>query len=425
MRAWSRSASGALPAVGDLVPFLRDKLGFLERAARQHGDVVELALAQRTFLLAHPIDIAHVLVDNADNYRKSPRIGSSRGQRVGGVSLITVEGDRHDSLRRPLLPLMRVGTLQPFVPRIQREIARVTATWHDGATIDLCAATRRIALECAIRLFLGDRLVDSSPQLAESVEIRRRFMLSFYGSLRPWPERWPLALNRRYRRVSRRMDSVLDESLAAGDDSLLTLLGAGETPRIADALRGQVFTLLVSAYETLADHLAWLCFVLAGGEQGEAPLQGEIAAVGRYDSDYADRFLAEVLRLYPPTWMFVRIARAADVLPSGATVPSGTKIYLSQWVTQRDARFFPEPDRFDPSRFLPEVARQRPRFSYFPFGGGRRHCIGEPLARLVASQLLAAIVPRWRLELRTPSIVPVASVTLTPSAPITAVLHSV
>ena len=125
--------------------------------------------------------------------------------------------------------------------------------------------------------------------------------------------------------------------------------------------------------------------------------------------------LAESMRLYPPTWLFVRVAQRDDVLPSGAAVPSGTKIYLSQWVMHRDARYFADPDRFDPRRFAADAISARPRFAYFPFGAGRRLCIGEEFAWMQGVSILASAARRFRLTLAPgQTIVPEPNVTLRP-----------
>lgn len=104
------------------------------------------------------------------------------------------------------------------------------------------------------------------------------------------------------------------------------------------------------------------------------------------------------MRLYPPTWIFVRMALRDDQLPSGPTICRGSKIYLCQYVTHRDPRFFPEPERFDPERFSDAARAARPRFAYFPFGGGAHTCIGEQFALLESVSILAMVLSRFRFQ---------------------------
>jgi cytochrome P450 len=182
--------------------------------------------------------------------------------------------------------------------------------------------------------------------------------------------------------------------------------------------------LSVAGYETTGEWLAWTLFLLARHPEALARLQSEVdrvlgdrAAVAADQSElgYTESVLAESLRLYPPTWIFVRVACDDDVLPSGAAVRAGTKVYLCQWVVHRLARHFPDPARFDPERFTPEARAARPAQAYFPFGAGPRTCIGESLAQMEAVLALATIARSWCFELVAgQKIVPHPGVTLRP-----------
>jgi cytochrome P450 len=134
--------------------------------------------------------------------------------------------------------------------------------------------------------------------------------------------------------------------------------------------------------------------------------------------------LAESMRLYPPTWIFIRIAQQEDKLPSGATISAGSKIYLCQYVMHRHPRYFPDPARFDPERFTESSKKERPQFSYFPFGGGVRVCIGEHFAKMEGMLVLAAIAQRFRLSLVPgQTILPEPRMTLRPKHGIKMRLH--
>jgi cytochrome P450 len=133
------------------------------------------------------------------------------------------------------------------------------------------------------------------------------------------------------------------------------------------------------------------------------------------DLSYALQVVQESMRLFPPTWIFIRMAAGRDSLPSGADVPAGAKIYLSPWVTHRDSRHFPDPERFDPDRFTFENERAQPRIAYFPFGAGSHLCIGEQLARLEMTLAVAAITAQFRLEMPDGhEAVPEPAITLAP-----------
>jgi len=136
---------------------------------------------------------------------------------------------------------------------------------------------------------------------------------------------------------------------------------------------------------------------------------------------YSRQVLNESMRLYPPTWIFVRMALAEDTLPSGAPVEAGHKLYVSQYVVHRHPRYFSEPDRFDPDRFTPQAIAARPRFSYFPFGGGPRLCIGEHFAVLEMQAVLSQVLPAFRFELSGDAVTPRPTITLRPNGGVPAV----
>ena len=131
--------------------------------------------------------------------------------------------------------------------------------------------------------------------------------------------------------------------------------------------------------------------------------------------DYTRQVFNEALRLYPPTWIIVRVANQEDALPGGARIQSGDKLYLCPYTMHRHPRYYPEPDRFDPDRFIPEAISGRPKFTFYPFGGGPKLCIGEPLARLEAISIIGRTIQRFGFEsVGEINITPRASIVLEP-----------
>lgn len=188
-------------------------------------------------------------------------------------------------------------------------------------------------------------------------------------------------------------------------------------------LRDEVITLLLAGHETTALNLSWTWYLLAQNPEVEEKLHAELDAVlaGRLPSaadlpklQYTDRVIRETLRLYPPAWRIFR--RTEEAFTVGDYVlPAGSNIVLSQWVTQRDPRWFSEPEHFCPDRWSEEVAAKLPRFAYFPFGGGPRVCIGAGFAMMEATLLLATIAQRFRMRLApNQRTEPLASITLRP-----------
>ncbi len=173
-------------------------------------------------------------------------------------------------------------------------------------------------------------------------------------------------------------------------------------------LRDEAMTIFLAGHETTANALTWTWHLLSQNPEAEARLHEELDRVlgGRPPAvddlprlRYTEMVLSESMRLYPPAWIVGRRAIVEQDL-AGYRIPAGSILLLSQWITQRDARFFPDPLRFDPLRFTPEAVAARPKFAYFPFGGGPRVCIGEGFAWMEGVLLLATIASRWRLTPR-------------------------
>jgi cytochrome P450 len=211
--------------------------------------------------------------------------------------------------------------------------------------------------------------------------------------------------------------------------SLLLQAHYDDGTRMTDQqVRDEVVTLFVSGSETNGEALTWTCWLLTQHPEVESRVRDEVdrvlgdrpACAGDLPNlTYTNMVLAESMRLYPPTWLFVRVAVDDDTLPGGAVIPAGAKIYLSQYVMHRHPRFFPDPDRFDPERFAEDARRTIPQCAYFPFGAGVRLCIGEHLARMESALTLASIVQRVRLAaMPQPPPDPQPRMTLRPRRPI-------
>ena len=190
-------------------------------------------------------------------------------------------------------------------------------------------------------------------------------------------------------------------------------------------VRDEVMTLFYAGHDTTASSLSWTWYLLSQHPEVDARLQAELDATlqGRPPTvedlprlRYPAMVFAEALRLYPPVWSISRQTIAEDRIGE-YTVPEGMPVMVSPYVTHRDARFFVDPDRFDPERFDPDhdVRKRLPRSAYAPFGSGVRQCMGEPLAWMEGTLLLATIAQRYRMHLLPGhEVVPQASITLRP-----------
>ncbi len=417
----------ALPLIGHLPAFLPDKLGFLSRCAARFGDVVRLHIGEPTYLLTDAGDIKHVLVDNGSNYDKSWRLTSPRGKRLSGSGLQTSTGAAHLRQRRLLQPLFQRRSIETFYPLIVDRTLRRMERWKAEQALDLAAEMEFLALSIIIGALFGPDYVNA--ELEQAITIRRRFIEYVYGSLLPLPEYWPLPIVFRHGSAMKLIDHIIHREMQqdATPDRFVTMFQAAQYPdgaRMTPAqIRDELLTLTSTGYETIGDALSWTLYLLARHPEVEARVLAEIDQVagGRTPTPldiaqltYTRQVLQESMRLYPPTWIFIRMARERDTLPSGATIEAGAKLYLSQYVVHRSPKYFRDPEVFDPDRHAPDAVAGRPRFAYFPFGGGQRLCIGEQFALLETATVLALVLPRFRFEITTPAVTPRPTITLRP-----------
>ncbi|MFN7922192.1 MAG: cytochrome P450 [Bryobacteraceae bacterium] len=402
------------PILGHLPSFLRDRLGFLEKCAQTQQAAARLHIGEPALLLLEPEDIRHVLTTNASSYEKTPRLTSPRGRRISGSGLHTALSADHLPQRRLLQPLFRKLAMQEFLPLIRDRTMRRVSRWQTPGEIDLCSEMEQLTLDVIIGAIFGAEYEDKDRRLAQAITARRAFLEYMQASLLPMAEYLPAPAVLRYRRAMRVIDHEIEHgSLGAGFASRYAELQYPDGSRMHRKLwRDEVLTLMSTGYETIGDALTWTIYLLASHPEAEARVLEEMAAGG--ELGYTRMAIEEAMRLYPPTWIFVRMATSADRLPSGTPVEAGDKLYLCQYVTHRDARFFPEPERFVPERFADSARAGRPRFSYFPFGGGQRQCIGEHFAMQESLEVLSLLLPRFRFAPRHTSFELAPGVTLRP-----------
>jgi cytochrome P450 len=408
----------------DLFVYLRDPLEFLAEVARTGGDVAHLRMLGRDYyLLSHPADVERVLGEHAGDVIKS--LDTRRlGEFAMGQGLLTSE----DALWRRQRKLMAAA----FTPRRIRgyadtmdAIARASIDgWRDGAELNLHDEMLRIGMRIVAEVLFGADLESDAKEVGECV----RIIASFFAGLEqvlhlpPWA---PTPANLRVRGAMRRIDALMYRIVAerraaavARDDLLDVLLaarddgGAGMTDQ---QVRDECVTLFLAGHETTALALAYALHLVSTHPEIEARFHDEVTAVlgppaaaratpALPASEVVERLpltrriLDEAMRLYPPVWSIAReVRRPFEV--RGRRFPAGAQLVISQWVLHRDPRWFPEPERFDPDRWLPSRAAAIPRMAYLPFGGGPRICIGNHFGLTEAVLVLARIGQRFRVVL--------------------------
>jgi cytochrome P450 len=414
-------------------PFLQDKLGFLTRCAREYGPVVRLEIGGPTYLLSSPDDIRHVL--RSTNYEKTARIIGKRARRFFGDGLVTRAGPEHLRQRRMLQPAFHRSVVETFASIMVSSAGELLDRWRPGSVIDAHECMLDLTQRVFSRSLIGSLAQSERERLLAAVAQRRQYQEYLLGRVLPIAEWLPTRRQQTHLRAERDIESIVVEAIRdrratprrEAVDILQLLLDARYDDGSAMSDRqilDEVRTLTIAGYETIAEALSWTWFLLASHPDVEERAANEVAAVCRGRPPQAGdvpglgwcrMILAESMRLYPPTWLFVRVAGAEDVLPGGARIPAGARIYLSQWVMHRHPDFFPEPDRFNPERFTETAIHSRPRMTYFPFGAGRRLCIGEEFAWMMGLLLMATVLGRFRLVMMPgQTILPDPNITLRP-----------
>ena len=389
----------------------RDPLGFLSRAAAEHGDIVHVKVGGlHVYLLNHPDDIEQVLVTHQARFVKGRALSGAR--RLFGNGLLTSDGALHSRQRKVIQPAFHRPRLTGYAEAVIQLTAAQSDGWRDGDAIDAHAEMSRLTLAIAARTLLGvdgDRLAAADPALFDDAldpldvpSLPYAGLADVFRAGQLW----------RFRRARAQLHGMLNDVVATrrragGGNDLLSMLLAARADGMSDAqLRDELTTLLLAGHDTTANALAWTWLLLANHPDAEKRLHDEVDRVigGRAPVpddlpalEFTRQVFAEAMRLYPPAWLLGRVA-VERYETRGYVIAPGSLVVLSPWVVHRDGRYYSDAARFIADRWTPEQECQRPRFAYFPFGGGSRGCMGEAFAWMEGILILATIAQRWRVR---------------------------
>jgi cytochrome P450 len=431
---------GAWPLLGHAGSLLRDPLGFLE-SVYALGDVVVLRLGPKPAYLVNGSEpLRRILVADAQYYDKGFQINALRALIGDGIG--TSVGPKHRRQRRLMRPAFDHAHVRGYVDTMARCATAEADTWRDGRAIDAGREMRRLAMTAIIVAVLGvaeGGALPSDTEVQAEVLTSLSVVLAGVGRRAILPlgqlERVPTPGNLRFNRAHVALHSAVGRMVAdhraeqrggAGNGGLLdTLLAAVDedgTGMSDQQVHDEVMTVLLAGSETSAGTLAWLLHILSGDLDLQRAVQEEVDAVlaGRMPQaddlsslPLARRVVSEVLRLYPASWLLGRRS-LQEVEIAGVPVPTRAQVLLNFYGVHRDPRAYPDPNRFDPDRWLapdPEVVRTH----YFPFGMGPHVCIGEGFAWSLIMTTLAVVASQYTVRPVPGSVVrPVARTTLHP-----------
>ena len=422
-----------LPLLGHLLDLRRDPLALLTRAHRECGPVAALKVGPiRVYAVFHPDGVRRVLVDNAANYVKGPLY--AKAAPMLGQGLLLSEGLLWRRQRRSAQPSFQRARLLARLPPLAAAAARLAARWQQpaaaGTAIEVCGEMLALSLDAIGGLVFGDQMDDAAAPIALVLPRVIRHIERSMSAPHPVLARLPTAHNRRFRADLATIDATIAALIDRGGvgEDLLSQLRAARDDDTGEGmddrqLRDEIKTLLLAGYDTTGHAMAWTWHLLAAHPDIQRRLHAELDATlaGRLPTaddlgrlPFAAQVLQESLRLFPPIWSFSRASVAADEL-CGRRIPAGALLTVNAYVAHRDPEFWEHPERFDPDRFDPARETSRPRFAYFPFGGGNRLCIGQHFATFEMLVTLAVLASRFTV---TPAdarrVEPVASLSLRP-----------
>jgi cytochrome P450 len=396
----------------------RSPLVFFANLVRQYGDVVHFkASGEHMYLVTNPRHVREILVTNQRNFRKGRGLERTKG--LLGEGLLTSEGETHLRQRRLMQPAFHKDRIATYAAVMTEYAERASGQWSDGATLDVAEAMMRLTLNVVGKTLFN---ADVESQAKDVGSALGAVMGSFWIRMLPFAdtiERLPLPALRRAREARVTLDQIVYRMIAErrqtpgdrGDLLSMLLLARDEEDNgrgmSDDQVRDEALTIFLAGHETTANVLSWTWYLLSQSPEVEGRLHEEVDRVlaGRVPRledipslGFVEKVVTESMRLYPPAWIIGR--RAIDAFTLDAySIPARSLVAVSPYLTQRDARYFPEPERFDPDRWSTEFKAGLPPFAYYPFGGGTRRCIGESFAWMELVLVIAAIARNWQFRL--------------------------
>ena len=391
-------------------------IDLFQHLAEEYGDIAHYKIGwNHIIFLNHPDYVREILVVQNDNFIKERTV--RRSKMLLGEGMITSEGAEHRSQRQVAQPAFHRQRIPEYAATMVREAVRMRDRWRDGEQRDIAIDMMHLTLNIVAETLFATDLREEVHELADAINR----IMGLYNFLVMLPAAEWLVHARppglaAFVRARKRIDAVVYRMIEAHRErssdsgSLLDLMLAASpdrSPESEKSLRDQVITIFLAGYETVANALSWTWYLLSENPECERRFHDEIDCElqGRQPTvedvprlRYIEMVMAESMRLYPPAWAMGRYA-LQDFRLGEYFLPAKTTVLASQFILHRDARFFPDPLRFDPERFTPEAKARRTKFTYFPFGAGARQCIGESFAWMEGVLLLATLGQKWKLKL--------------------------
>ena len=408
------------PVIGNLPQMLRNPLQFLTNVTEEYGTVVKLGAMgpQKLYLVSDPNHVRYILQENSHNYIKGKNFQIIK--QIIGEGLAVKEGSAWKRERRLMQPSFHRQQVGALVTLMNQTTAQMLQDWgnvESGEPLDIFSQMMNLTQTILLKSLLS---IDSPEQIAEMNQIWNtayEYLSSQLWAVFKLPLWIPTPKNRRFLKAMSKLDKIvygIIQQRRASDNSpgdLLAMLmdaydsesGSGLTD---EQLRDEVMTIFTGGFETSAAVLAWTWYLLDRHPEVERKLYSEIEEVlgdgtptleDLPQLKYGKMVLSESMRLYPGAWVFTRTNLQADQI-GDYHIPANSLIMISPYVTHRLEEHWLNPEKFNPERFTKEKVAARPRYTYYPFGGGQRQCIGEVFAMTEMQLVLAMVAQKYRLN---------------------------
>jgi len=408
------------PVFGSSRQYARDPFAFVTALERAYGDVAQFDMGPiDTYMMSDPAAIERVLVAESDRFEK-PRLGNDALGDLLGEGLLLSEGETWERQRALATPAFDMSRLSGMADRITDHAESMVDRWNDGNRLDIEEAMTGVTLDVILDLMMGVELAE------HRVEYVREQLEPLGQRFEPNPLRFalpdwvPMPDDEEFEAAVDNLETVIqgiierrrgtfgseDDPDAPMDFLSILVRARGRGEQTDEQLRDEMMTMLLAGHDTTALTLTYTWYLLSEHPEAQRRVHAELDEVLEGDRptmahvrelEYTTWAIEEAMRLYPPVYTIFR-SPTEPVEVCGYTIPEEATIMLPQWAVHRSDDYWEDPETFDPERWRPERRADRPRFAYFPFGGGPRHCIGKHLAMLEARLIVATVADRYRLE---------------------------
>lgn len=408
-------APGRIPLLGHAWSLWREPYGFV-KSLRKAGDLVRIDLGTLPVYFVNDAALAHeVMVTKARSFEKGRFFDRLRS--LVGNGLVTADSVTHRRHRRLVQPMFHRARIAGYARIMTEQAQRMTEDWQPGRTVAVDEAVADFVISTLARtMFSGELGRPAEEAVRRNVPVIIETLLLRSASPKLL-DRVPIRPNRRFDAAQHELHEVIDGVIAAareeGDtdqpDLLSTLLAARDADTgeaLTDIeIRDELGTILFAGAETAVSTLAWAFYEIARRPEVEEAVLAEIdTVIGDRPVTFEDvpkleyirRVIDEVVRLHSVTLLMRRSTEYVEL--GGVTLPPSTEVAFSLYALHQDPRWFPEPQRFDPDRWLPERSGDIPREAFVPFGSGARKCIGDAFAWTEVPILIATVLAHWKLR---------------------------